>query len=573
VSWGEPLPVPAFWSRGPWSLERAGDELTNIRFDGSLVLRSARAVVRDRDWNTVPVEVLSVSDDHDLRLELRWRGFGGEFAGTLVVSDTGSALTMTLDLDVLTDFERNRIGLVLLHPPTLAGLPMQIRHADGALESSAFPDRISPHPPAFDIGELAWSHDGVDTRATFAGDVFEMEDQRNWTDASYKTYSTPLAIPYPVRVAAGEKVTQAIELRSVRVAPHVPSPISSVVRLVRAQRRIPSFGLTASTAPDPLPAHEAVGDFLLVELEASQPNWPAALARAVAEADGLPLDVRIAATEPAQVRPVIDALQSVPVVRVGVFSRDTHVTEPDLWTALVDAAADSHLKVDLVGGARTHFTELNRENYRLPALPAFTFSSTPQMHAREVAQLIESIPIQRLTAQNAVALAGEFPVHVGPVTLRPRVNSVLTSEPVAERIDLSIGYGAQHVPGSTDPRQSASAIAAWLIASASAFSIPGVDSVTFFETVGERGLVDAAGQPTPAASAFWQLAGLSGKAALEPTSPLPLNTYVIGADDTVLVANLNAEPISLTLELDGSETTADVDGYGFVAVATSSTRR
>ena len=28
----------------------------------------------------------------------------------------------------------------------------------------------------------------------FEGDLFEMEDQRNWTDASYKTYSTPLRI-------------------------------------------------------------------------------------------------------------------------------------------------------------------------------------------------------------------------------------------------------------------------------------------------------------------------------------------------------------------------------------------
>lgn len=29
----------------------------------------------------------------------------------------------------------------------------------------------------------------------FEGDVFEMEDQRNWTDASYKTYCTPWGCP------------------------------------------------------------------------------------------------------------------------------------------------------------------------------------------------------------------------------------------------------------------------------------------------------------------------------------------------------------------------------------------
>ncbi len=29
------------------------------------------------------------------------------------------------------------------------------------------------------------------------GDTYEMEDQRNWTDASYKTYVRPLAYPGP----------------------------------------------------------------------------------------------------------------------------------------------------------------------------------------------------------------------------------------------------------------------------------------------------------------------------------------------------------------------------------------
>ena len=35
------------------------------------------------------------------------------------------------------------------------------------------------------------------------GDTFEMEDQRNWTDASYKTYVRPLALPWPYTLAGG----------------------------------------------------------------------------------------------------------------------------------------------------------------------------------------------------------------------------------------------------------------------------------------------------------------------------------------------------------------------------------
>ena len=39
-----------------------------------------------------------------------------------------------------------------------------------------------------------------------------MEDQRNWTDASFKTYCTPLARPFPVPVQAGDRVDQRVAL-------------------------------------------------------------------------------------------------------------------------------------------------------------------------------------------------------------------------------------------------------------------------------------------------------------------------------------------------------------------------
>mgnify|MGYP006195238293 CR=1 FL=1 len=45
---------------------------------------------------------------------------------------------------------------------------------------------------------------------TANGDVFEMEDQRNWTDASYKTYVRPLALPWPYTLEAGTELEQAV---------------------------------------------------------------------------------------------------------------------------------------------------------------------------------------------------------------------------------------------------------------------------------------------------------------------------------------------------------------------------
>ncbi|RUV28039.1 hypothetical protein EOB49_36060, partial [Mesorhizobium sp. M7A.F.Ca.MR.148.00.0.0] len=41
----------------------------------------------------------------------------------------------------------------------------------------------------------------------------EMEDQRNWSDASYKTYVRPLALPWPYVLPAGLPLRQTISLR------------------------------------------------------------------------------------------------------------------------------------------------------------------------------------------------------------------------------------------------------------------------------------------------------------------------------------------------------------------------
>ena len=59
----------------------------------------------------------------------------------------------------------------------------------------------------------------------FEGDVFETEDQRNWTDASYKTYSTPLSITYPVTIEKGTRIYQRVSL-SVDGSFKIPESVS-----------------------------------------------------------------------------------------------------------------------------------------------------------------------------------------------------------------------------------------------------------------------------------------------------------------------------------------------------------
>ena len=393
-----------------------------------------------------------------------------------------------------------------------------------------------------------------------------MEDQRNWTDASFKTYSIPLELPFPVALSPGERFTQAVELvvaghpasaappaaRAPARAPVPGRPDGTpagplAVELAPTGRAVPELQLGACTAPGDLrgPAPWWHGP-VLVELDATGAAWPGVLSRARREAAGAPLDVRITAQRPEQLDPVLAALRAGPaagpVARVGAYDSTAHVTTPALWRRLRERAGHLPGLVPLVGGTRAHFTELNRRHGDLPAdLPALTFSSTPQMHDTGRRQLLESIPVQRSTAEQAVRIAAGRPVHVGPVTLRPRFDAVATSARVpAERDVVAEGTGPQHVPQADDPRQASRGFAAWLLASVQALTVAGVASITCAETRGPRGFGTLEGAAFPAAEPLGWLRQAGGWQSLEaPLLPgLGLVAACRGGRVLVLAADL-----------------------------------
>ena len=190
-----------------------------VRVDEHKVLQGLSAPVRDKFWGTVAPEVTNVrveKSDGGFRLtydvacrqgdiDFRWRG--------AIVGEEKGLVTFTFDGQSQSEFLRNRIGFCVLHGPEAAGKRCVVETVAGEKQGGRFPEFISPHQPFKNIRAI--SHelaDGVWAKVRMEGDTWEMEDQRNWTDASFKTYCTPLEIPYPVKVAKGDKVVQRIEI-------------------------------------------------------------------------------------------------------------------------------------------------------------------------------------------------------------------------------------------------------------------------------------------------------------------------------------------------------------------------
>lgn len=570
-AWGLAEPRPEQWSAGPWAFERRGDELANLSFGETMVLRAIRAVARDRDWQTLPVEVLAVhSRGVGLELALRMAGFGIELEASLLV-DATDGLRVVLSGTCITDFWRNRLGLVVLHPPDVAGSPLTVIHSDSRSEVSVFPQEISPHQPAVDIAGLRWRVGGVDAHLTFEGEIFEMEDQRNWTDASFKTYSTPLQEPFPVFLPAGTSFTQALHLNARRVAPAV-STRDSVLRLVD-RGKMPAIAVGAATGPEggedvPPPPASAV----LVEIDARSANRVAVLRRATTA--GLPLDVRLVVQTSDEIAALIDLVESSgagSIVRLGVFGAKSHVTEPGLWGALVAEVTRRGLTVELVAGARSHFTEFNRTSAHLPAdAPAVTISVTPQMHVRERSQIVESLSIQTEVLKNAHRIAGGRPVHVGPVTLRPRFNAVATTPPPEEPDNLTHGDGPERLADSVDPRQHSAAVGAWVVASVAALA--GAESICYFEEWGPRGIRDSDGGLDPAGRALSILHSLTGHTMFVAETRQPGVTVMaaVAADEVhILAANLTPEERTLNYAGGGLSGSVTVEPFSYVHIGGS----
>ncbi|SFS13711.1 hypothetical protein SAMN04487846_2760 [Microbacterium sp. cf046] len=548
------------WRSGPWSLQLRDDEFADIAFEGRVVLRSVRAVVRDRNWDTARLVLDRVKDSGaTLTLHVRSDGLGSSFSGIVRVEARGAArLVVLTDLEAEGPFSTNRTGLVVLHPPRLAGTALRVTHSDGSVEESSFPRAISPHQPVLDIAGLAWLDEGSEVAVGFDGDVFEMEDQRNWSDASYKTYSRPLGLPFPYDVAAAERVRQSVRIDVREVAASASSADSDLIHL-HAAGPVFELAIGAATAPGPDPTGATTAGAVLVEVDLRTPNWRAALSRAAGS--GSPLDVRVVASADAPydaLAEAVRALASTPgVKRIGVFEADLHVTDAAVLSALRQALDRAGVTTSVIGGSRAHFTELNREWAIVPReLDGIAFSTTPLFHSLGTEQLVESVAVQRTIALQAVELAGGMPVHIGPVTLRPRYNDVATTpQPLPTGTDLSGGYGAEYT-GAADPRQSAPELAAWTIASAAALAVPGVASIAYFEQWGERGIRSSAGEPFDVAEAIEALAALGGPGAelLWGDSPDGL-LWAVGSrrqgGDAVLVANLDIRPREVTLVIDG----------------------
>lgn len=562
---------------GPMTARLVGAELVEVKVGPWEALDAAYVAVRDNAWATVPGQIESRQveqreDGFQARFQLRHTSPSLDFRWVGTIDADAERVLFSLDGHAMTDFEANRIGFALLHPISLTGQRVRA-HTEGGVVEGQFSPQISPHQPFLNLTGLETAlAPSVSLAITFSGDLFEMEDHRNWTDPGWKTYCTPLADPSPRRYAAGDRVRQAVELRTdLREGGPADRPFPTpragrqrrgsgasgpavdqhavLTVLTEVVGRFPWLGLGCSGLPELSEAAlKAVGSlkarYLHVELEESS-RWEPVLSRAAAEALalGLPLDVAVVA-EPSRLSPMVTSVQAsgASVRRLSVFSPPTHTTDGGAVSRARDAARQAGLAVAVGGGSRANFTELNRGDFDVDLWDFVTYGINPQVHHSESAYLLRTTLAVPDTARQAAALARGRPLVVGPLTLRPRFNAYTG--------------GADCLPDPSrvgpdcDARQSTQLAGTYIVAALT--GLVEATDVTVCRTVGPRGIVDHNGVLWPAARAFAALGDLQGAPVLRSSSSHPLiRTVAVQHADHVrlLAVNISVERLcSLTAE-------------------------
>lgn len=535
----EPLPARVPLRAGPLALVLESGDLRSIRIGAVEVVNRIYGAVRDARWGTVPARLsdLQVETGPDwfrvgYTAEHRvddgaflWRAdIAGRPDGTVAFGFRGR---------VLAGFARNRIGLCVLHPLRESlGLHATAHLTSGVLRPVRFPADVSAAQPVRGFENLRGLHWAITAdlcaELTFDGDTFEMEDQRNWIDASFKTFGTPLSLPRPVWLPAGTTVDQRVTLLLHQRPPGRGPARVHVPRTLTPEREAPPVSLVGATVAG-LAHSEADVDHLRRlgpshlrgVLRLDDRCWRAELARVTALAAAvrcaLELHVEIGDEPDRLLAALAEAVaRDVPVARVLLFAAGQPVTTD----AVLQAARrrlTGRIAAPLGSGSSGDLYQLHE---LAPPLADLTcWGMQPQAHATDVTSIAET-----------------------PVAAGHQVFTVKRRRPGAVAV-TPVRLSA----AGPDPRQSSLFAAAWTLATLAEIVRYGAESATVFETVGPSGVLGPSGGVVPAYHVLADLCQL--RAALARPIDAPDGVFALrarrGRSECVVAANLTRAPVRL----------------------------
>jgi hypothetical protein len=507
---------------GPVTAILDGVDLRHVAVGDVELVQRVYVAVRDAPWNTIPATISDLAIDARAdRFEVRFRAAHrhGDIAFVwrgLIRGAPDGTITYEMDGTCEGQFKYSKIGFNVHHALRSAiDRPYRAQTVDtelrGRLPRAIDPQRIVDGALSgmFDpYSEIAIEVvDGTEAIVSLEGDLLELQDHRNWTDANFKSYGTPLALGFPFDSTPGQHIRQVLRIGFRGGQPEPLAPADIVISLGRSRsRRLPAMGFGMPSHEKPLSASEAEllrelhPAHLRVDLHLGDEALAAVLERATADAQSLGSALELALfTNESQAAALTDlggrlAGTAVPVARVLVYAAADGFSAFVTTTpaALVELVR-RHLQpvvgdVVFAGGTNQNFADINRDRPTSPLLSGVCFPVSPTVHAADDWSIVENLAGQSEVVEMARSFSDDRAIVVSPVTIATRFGPYPAGP-----------AGPSDLPPAVDVRQASLLGAAWTVGSIAALVSSGAASVTWYETTGWRGIVETdSGSPPPA---------------------------------------------------------------------------
>lgn len=504
-----------------FTVDIARAAIRNITYQGAQIIDLLYTAIRPWDWSTLN------SDEHSEVVEKNGENclvtvtdtFADLMQGkTVITLKPNGKFSVAYKLTGLGKFEIQRWGVCFcLHTGDWMGSTVSASGNTYSLLKEISPQRVIDgvtqglFPASNDMHFVA--PDKRSLKVISTGKVLEAEDQRNWTDNTYKIYSGSLAEPRPFIIEKGAQWEQHVEFEVTPPATSIPDGSKIIAKEITA---LPRIGVQFNGEPL-LPIDDLEKALFLLDIDHIRINEESLTAQKIATVSksGLALEAAMLSSNSGDglLREVEHLSNRVPAgSRLLIHREGREIVEAE------DLPKNTSLN-SYIPGTDAYLVDLHRNKYNFG--DSVSYSMAPTVHSTDPETIFKTL----YTQKESIEFAKKFiapQVSVSPITFSTRGNPE-TGHLRDNRINfaqLEMAAQIKELPA-----------AAWTLGSIFALASAGAYSGTWHELFGEHGVIYNDGSAIKFSPTFHALSALGAHRAHEITIATSLDGSWVAFED------------------------------------------
>ena len=525
---------------GDFTFDLARAAVRNIRYKNVQIIDLLYTAIRPWDWSTLDPD--EHSEDVKVTGDICVITIKDLFAGALdarteITISKDNKFTVTYELRGLAEYSVNRWGICFcLNSADWMGSTVHSQGNQYQLPAAISPQRVVDgitqglFPAANQMHFVAPDNRSIKVNST--GKVLEAEDQRNWTDNTYKIYSGSLSEPRPFVTSAGSAWLQSVTFEIDPPSAQVADGSKIVVKEIES---LPSIGLQFNT--DSLLPTDALNTALFfLDIDHIRVNEESLTAQKInnVSANGLIVEAALLSSNSGEKlhQDIAHLNKQIPAGSRILIQREGREIVQQL-----DLPPNKSLS-SFIPGTDAYLVDLHRNKYNFGE--SISYSMAPTVHSSDTETIFKTL----YTQAESINFAQEFlapQVLISPITFSTRGNPE-TGHAREQRINFASPEMALRVRTIEG--------AAWTLGSIFALASAGAYSGTWHELFGEHGVIYPDSDAVKFSPTFHALSALGAHHAHQITIATSLDNSWVAFENReakkIVVASLRPWALEIT---------------------------